>query len=92
MGIDFLDFAFAIERQFGVRLDVADLLDDWRANGNDCTVGRLHEIVCDKCRKSGLPVPRSSWNRIRIALANSLGCKVSQITPGAYWRRELGFN
>ena len=91
MGVDFLDFSFEIEKQFGVRLEPADLIDQWNANGGDCTAGQLHEIVCEKCRDSGVAVPRSSWNRIRVALVRALGVRVKEVKPDAWLRRDLGF-
>jgi hypothetical protein len=92
MGIDFLDLSFELEKQFGVPLEPADLIDIWRTQGNDCTAGQLHEIMCDKCCRICLPVPRSSWNRVRIALVKTLGVSVREVTPGAWLRRDLDFD
>jgi hypothetical protein len=83
------DTSFALEQQFGVRLDIHELRNEWNANGNDCTAGRLHEMVCDKCRDSGIPVPRSSWNRVRVALVRTLGVAVAEVKKDAWLRKDL---
>lgn len=92
MGLDFLDLSFELEKQFGVRLEPADLVDEWMAHGGDCTAGHLHKVVCDKCLANDLPVPRGSWNRIRIALVKTLGVAVSEVTRDAWLRRDLDFD
>jgi hypothetical protein len=45
MGVDFLDLSLEIQKLFGSRLEPADILPIWKAHGNDCTVGDLHDIV-----------------------------------------------
>jgi hypothetical protein len=91
MGVDFLDLSFEIEKQFGIRLVPDDLLPIWTARGNDCTVADLHVTVVEKCRSANLKLPRSSWNRIRIAVVKSLGVAVKEVTPEARMRKDLGF-
>jgi hypothetical protein len=92
MGVDFLDLSFQVEKQFGVRLEPDDLRDEWMANGGDCTAGHLHDVICEKCRASGLPIRRGSWNRLRIALVRTLGVSVSEVTRDAWLRRDLDFD
>jgi hypothetical protein len=92
VGIDFLDVSFELEKQFGVRLEPEDLLPVWTARGNDCTVADLHDVVVQKCRLMNLRVPRSSWNRIRIALVKSLGVPVREMKRDAWLRKDLEFD
>jgi hypothetical protein len=68
VGVDFLDVVLELEKLFDVRIEPDDMLPTWTSQKNDCTVGDLHEIVCRKCLASGVTVPRSSWNRVKIAL------------------------
>ncbi len=91
MGIDFLDVVLELETLFGVRLEAYDILPTWNSQMNDCTVRDLHDIVCQKCLASGVKVPRSSWNRVKIALVKSLGVSPSEVTKDAWLRRDLGF-
>lgn len=92
MGMDFVDFFYRLEKLFGIRLEPEDLFDEWRQNGNDCTAGRLHEIMCEKCRQKALPVPTSSWTRIRLAIARTLACPVKDVKREVWLRRDLGFD
>lgn len=91
MGLDFLDVVFEIEKQFGVRICAADLTEseEWDASKNDCTAGALHRIICRKCEEEGVPVPRSSWNRMRIALMKSAGVAADEIKEGAWLVHDL---
>lgn len=92
MGVDFLDLSMELEKRFGVRIEPDDVLTLWTSHENDCTAGQLHDLVCGKCRELGLIVPRSSWNRVKIALVNSLGVYPSEIKKDTWLKRELGFN
>ncbi len=91
MGLDFLDVAFEIEKQFGVRISASDLVesDEWDALENDCTAGALHRIICRKCELEGIPAPRSSWNRMRIALMKSAGVGADEVKDGAWLVHDL---
>jgi hypothetical protein len=92
MGIDFEDVSFRINEHFGVRLEVEDVADVCRENDFDCTAGQLHDIICEKCRRRGIPVPISSWTRIRLVLASTLSRRVKEVKRDAWLRRELGFD
>jgi len=92
MGLDFIDTSFEVEKLFGIRLEHEDLLPVWTARGNDCTVSDFHDVVVNKCRSMNVPVPRSSWNRIRIALTKSLGVRIHRITRNAWLRKDLEFD
>lgn len=91
MGLDFLDVSFEIEKQFGVRIVPADLIEssEWDAAKKDCTAGGLHRIICQKCEAEGIPVPRSSWNRMRIALMKSAGIDADEVKEGAWLIHDL---
>jgi hypothetical protein len=91
MGVDFLDLSFEVEKQFGIRLEPDDLRPVWMTHGGDCTVGNLHDLIVEKCRSANVPVPRTSWNRLRIALVKSLGVRVDRIKRDAWLRRDLDF-
>jgi hypothetical protein len=92
MGIDFLDVAFRIEKQFGVRIEPADILPAWtKDDRNDVTAGEFHEIICEKCREQGIKVPRSSWNQLKLALVDALGVTPSEIKKDAWLRKDLDF-
>jgi hypothetical protein len=92
MGLDFVEVSLEIESLFGVRLEPEHLLEVWQSHGNDCTVGEFHAAVCQLCEDSGRPVPRSSRNRVRVALARATGISPAKITMDAWLRRDLGFN
>jgi hypothetical protein len=91
VGVDFFDVALELEELFGVGIEPDDLLPVWRLNGNDCTAGDLHELVCKKCLAAGVSVPRGSWNRVRIALVKGLGVSPSEVKQDAWLRRDLQF-
>jgi hypothetical protein len=92
VGIDPIDLYLNVERRFGIRIDYDDVSSIWRSQGNDCTAGQLHDVVCKKCAECGVKVPRSSWNRLKLALVDTLGVKPSEVTKEAWLRRELGFD
>ena len=90
MGVDFLDMVIELERLFTVRIEPDDLHSIWMiSDRKDCTAGELHDLVCRKCISCGVPVPRSSWNRVKIALVKSAGVKPSEITRDKWLRRDL---
>jgi hypothetical protein len=39
-----------------------------------------------------LSVPISSWTRIRLICAKSVGCRIKEVTRDAWLRRDLGFD
>jgi hypothetical protein len=91
MGVDFLDLSLEIQKLFGIRLEPADILPIWKAHGNDCTVGDMHDIIVANCQTAGVTVPRSSWNRVRVALVRALGVRVKEVRRDAWLRRDLQF-
>ncbi|MCE9604946.1 MAG: hypothetical protein K8U03_08600 [Planctomycetia bacterium] len=92
MGLDFVSVFLEFERQFGVRLESADLRPEFASRERDLTAGRLHEIICEKCKASNIPVSRSSWNRFRWIIAKTLGIKANLIRRETWLRRELDFS
>jgi hypothetical protein len=91
MGLDFLDVAFEIEKQFSVRITPADLTEspEWDVEKNDCTAGGLHRIICQKCEAEGIAVPGGSWNRMRIALMKSAGVDADEVKEKAWLIQDL---
>jgi hypothetical protein len=83
MGIDFQDVSFRLEKLFGVRIEAADWQSAFQGK-MDFTVGELHDLVVAKCKSQGVKVPRSSWNRVRVAL-----CQVSGTSPKKMRRETL---
>lgn len=92
MGVDFLDIAFEIEKLFGVRITPADLFEspEWDHDKKDCTAGALHRVICQKCEAAGLTVPRSSWNRMRLALMRAVAVAAEEVQEEAWLIRDLG--
>jgi hypothetical protein len=91
VGLDFFEASIEIEKLFGVRLEPDHIIPIWQSKNNDCTVGDLHDIVSQLCLSSGLKVPRSSRNRIRLALARALAVSPRKIDMGTWLRRDLDF-
>jgi hypothetical protein len=92
LGLDFMDFVLEVEAYFGIRFQAEDLRPTWELRGNDCTVGELHDLICRKCIESGVKVPRSSWNRVRICIVKSAGVDFDEVKPAAWLRKDLGFD
>jgi hypothetical protein len=91
MGVDFLDVSFEIEKQFGVRIEPADIIEspEWDTAKKDCTAGGLHRIICRKCEVESIPVPPGCWNRVRIALMKSLAVSANEIKSDAWLVHDL---
>jgi hypothetical protein len=91
VGVDFLEVSIELEKHFGVRIEPDDIVPAWTAHSNDLTAGEFHDIVCKKCVAFGIKVPRSSWNRVKLAIARALGIRPSSIRKDAWLRRDLQF-
>jgi hypothetical protein len=92
MGLDFVETSIELEKLFGVPIEVEDMRPVWAEGGYDCTAKDLHDLVVRKCRASGVRVPRSSWNRVRLSLARALGVSPNTIKPETFLKRELQFD
>ncbi len=91
MGLDFYEVVLEVEKEFGVQIAFDDLETVWNANNGDCTVAEFHDVVCRKCLESGVPVPRSSWNKIRLVFVRALRVKVNEVRRDVWLRRDLEF-
>jgi hypothetical protein len=100
MGVDMLDFTFRIEKSFGIKADRDDyrILDGWAAERrpqlkpHDLTAGELHDWVVTLCEARGVSVPRSSWNRVKLELARTVGKPPQIIHRNTLIVRDLGFS
>jgi hypothetical protein len=91
MGIDTLDIIFRLEKAFGIKIPRNVLFEeswDWRRR--DVRVGELHEQLCRRLREAGRPVPHSSWHRVKVCVAESLGVELRKINRESWLFRELG--
>jgi hypothetical protein len=71
MGIDALDLCFRLEKHFGIRITAKDFeMLHARPDAWDPTAGEVHAWIVKLCATCNVRVPWSSWNRVRLALAN----------------------
>jgi hypothetical protein len=73
MGLDFLDFSFRIERSFGFKFHRDDYKKLPSRKPFDATAWEMHEWVTSVCRDRGVRVPWSSWTRVKLELAKTVG-------------------
>jgi hypothetical protein len=92
MGLDFVEMSIELETLFGVPIEAEDMEPVWAAGGGDCTAKDLHDLVVRKCQASGVTVPRSSWNRVRLAMARAIGVSPYKIKPETLLKRDLQFD
>lgn len=88
MGIDAEDIGYRIDQSFGIHLEFADIQEVCDAHGRDCTAGMLHDIA--KCERMGVAVPKSSWTRLQLILAEALCLPIDNIRRDAWLIRDLG--
>ena len=91
MGVDFLDFSFRIDKSFGVKF----IRDDYKRLPSrhpfDATAWEMHEWVTSVCRERGVRVPWSSWTRVRIELAKTVGEPPQVVHRDTLVVRDLDF-
>ncbi len=92
MGLDLLDFSLHIETSFGVKIGQSDYPKLVRSSTTDLTAGELHAWVVRLCNDRGIPVPPSSWNRVKLALARVTNKSPRIIHPNTWIMKELGFS
>jgi hypothetical protein len=73
MGRDLLDFSFRVEKSFGIKTARDDYKRLPARRPFDATAGEMHDWVTSICRDRGVTVPWSSWTRVRIELAKTVG-------------------
>jgi hypothetical protein len=94
MGVDFLDLVCRIETEFDITVQHAELDELFlRHDPPDVTAGQLYVFVCSKCREAGIPVPHSTWNRLKLVIwrSGTGGARIGDIRKGSLLRRGLGF-
>ena len=92
MGMDFLDFSFRTEKSFGIKItggDFDELLRHCRIP-TDVTAGELHDWLVELCREQGVPVPPSSWHRVKLILAKTVSITPRRISRDTLARKDLG--
>ena len=92
MGLDLLDFTFRVEKSFGMKIHRADYDRLPRRTPFDVTAGEMHDWIVQLCKERGVPVPFSSWNRIRRVLTDVTGKSPKLIHPETFLVRELDFS
>ena len=92
MGVDMLDFSFRIEKSFGIKIVKTDYDRLPKRFAPGITAGDLHDWVVSLCKDRGMAVPWSSWTRVRIELAKTVGKPPQIIHRGTYIVGELGFS
>jgi hypothetical protein len=101
VGIDLLDFAFRIEKQFGIKVERDDyrILEQWASERRghlkppyDIAAGELHDWVVKLCEARGVKVPYSSWNRVKLELAKVVRKPPQIIHRETLVIRDLGFS
>lgn len=96
MGIDYLDIAFRIEKEFGVitrgKLDFsADPVEGrGRNQRSSVTAGALHDRVCDLLRAEGRAAPEDSWPRLQACISEALGVPLTEIRRESRLVKDLG--
>jgi hypothetical protein len=82
-----------MERSFGIKIDqsAVNLLADGRAKAK-ITAGDLHSWIASLCRAQEVPLPPSSWNRVRLGLALVVGKSPNLIRPNTLIVQDLGFS
>lgn len=91
MGIDTLDIIFRLEKRFDIKIPRNMLFEEpWNWRRGDLQVGQLHEQVCSRLKQLGWPIPRSSWHRVKLCVAESLGVELRKVRPESWLFKELG--
>ncbi len=92
MGLDFLDFTLRVEKQFNIKIARGDSLRLPQRRPSDITAGELHDWLVAILRQRGVAVPFSSWNRVRLILADIVGKPPQIIRRATFIVKELGFS
>jgi hypothetical protein len=58
----------------------------------EITASDLHAFVVAVCRDVGVPIPPSSWTRVKLALAQTVGESPRRVHPDTLIVRDLGFS
>ena len=93
MGLDDLDIVFRLERQFAVKLTLADLGKKFlQRTPPDLSAGELHDWVVAQCVTEGKSVPHSSWRRVKEVLLDAIAAPPSTARRDSLLRADLGMS
>lgn len=97
MGLDFLDLIFRLERQFGTKISRSQLDAMIRdRDPPDMLAGELFEYVRKKARPGGVydeeMDAESLWPMFQLAVSDSMGVHVDEVTEDKWLIRELGMS
>ena len=90
MGLDLLDIAYRIEKSFGIRFDVRELLGDWTGEppplGPSIKVGDVYNLILEKRKALNLPEGAGQLELlaladVRLALSRVLNVPPETIRP-----------
>jgi hypothetical protein len=94
MGVDWLDMAFRIEKSFGIKVRKGDperLIPTPRLFGKQGARCRdLHEMVVRLCIEQQVPVPHSSWTRVKLCIMRACRARAKKVRPEAWLVDDVG--
>jgi len=94
MGIDLLDISFRIEREFGVRLEMRDLVfPEQREKIQDPTAGQLFEFLLRSLpdlEHAARPTDEDLWRRLQLIIADVCFIPPTAVIPTARLWADLG--
>jgi len=94
MGIDLLDISFRIEREFGVRPKMQDLVfPETSRRIHDPTAGELFEFLLRSLPASELdtrPADEEIWRRLQLIIADVCYIPPTAVIPTARLHADLG--
>ena len=92
MGIDALDITFRLEKRFGIKTSRDDLKAFENTDWSAFTAGFLHDLICEKLRQAKRPIPRSTWNGVRLDIARGIGISPLLIRREQRLIQDLGMS
>jgi hypothetical protein len=94
MGIDSLDILFRLEKSFNVKIargDTERLLAQAVTPGKTgVRCGDIHVMVLKLCAEQGLPVPSSSWTRVKLCIMHGCRAKAKKVRRDAWLVDDVG--
>lgn len=94
MGVDLLDIRFRIEREFGVRLEMRDLVFPEQSEKiHDPTAGQLFEFLLRSLPVSehaAKPTDEELWHRLQLIIADVCYIPPTAVIPTARLHADLG--
>ena len=94
MGIDALDIFCRIEKSFNIKIGRYDsgrlLAGAMRPNKTGVRCVDLYEMVLTLCAEQGVPVPHSSWTRVKLCIMHGCGAKAKTVRKEAWLVDDVG--